>query len=102
VRGCCCLLAALVSPPRTWHDQGDVVSHNAYISSLSRLSEEDLPEELREEFSIYESASWLPPEAPEEGMMASPARHMTDEEVRELCRGLVLLFYEFVRRPDAP
>src|SRR5215212_6209214 len=37
--------------------------HNAYISSLSRLSEDDLPEELREEFSsIYESASWLPPE----------------------------------------
>jgi len=25
--------------------------HNAYISSLSRLSEDDLPEELREEFS---------------------------------------------------
>ena len=77
--------------------------HNAYISWLSRLSEEDLPEERREEFSsIYESASWLPPEALEEGMMASPARHMTDEEVRELCRGLVWLFYEFVTRPDAP
>src|SRR5215203_1084053 len=55
--------------------------HNAYISSLSHLSEDDLPEELREEFSsIYEVASWLPPEAPEEGMMASTARHMTDNE----------------------
>ena len=74
--------------------------HNAYISSLSRLSEDDLPEELREEFSsIYESASWLPSEAPEEGMMASTARHMSDEEARELCRRLVWLFYEFVTRP---
>jgi hypothetical protein len=77
--------------------------HNAYISSLSRLSDDDLPEELREEFSsIYESASWLPPEAPEEGMMASTARHMSDEEARELCRRLVWLFYEFVTHPDAP
>ncbi|HZB09185.1 MAG TPA: hypothetical protein VE525_08765, partial [Rubrobacter sp.] len=76
--------------------------HNAYISSLSHLSEDDLPEELREEFSsIYEVASWLPPEAPEEGMMASTARHMSDEEARELCRRLVWLFYEFVTRPDA-
>jgi hypothetical protein len=77
--------------------------HNAYISSLSHLSEDDLPEELREEFSsIYEVASWLPPEEPEEGMMASTARHMSDEEARELCRRLVWLFYEFVTRPDAP
>ena len=77
--------------------------HNAYISSLSRLGEDDLPEELREEFSsIWEAASWLPPEAAEEGMMASTARHMTDEEARELCRRLVWLFYELVTRPDAP
>jgi hypothetical protein len=77
--------------------------HNAYISSLSSLSEGDLPEELREEFSaIYEVASWLPPEEPEEGMMASTSRHMTDEEARELCRRLVWLFYEFVTRSDAP
>src|ERR687893_1203215 len=76
--------------------------HNAYISSLSRLSEEDLPEELREEFSsIYESASWLPPEAPEEGMMASTATHMTDEEARELCRRLVWLVFEILAPPDA-
>jgi hypothetical protein len=51
--------------------------------------------------SIYESASWLLPEAPEEGMMASTATHMTEEEARELCRRLVWLFYEFVTRPDA-
>ena len=44
----------------------------------------------------------MPPEAPEEGMMASTARHMRDEEARELCRRLVWLFYEFVMRPDAP
>ncbi len=77
--------------------------HNAYISSLSTLGQDDLPEELREEFSsIYESASWLPPEAPEEGMMASTATHMSDQEAREVCRRLVWLFYEFVRHPEAP